>query len=71
MKNLIKNDFTFIDIIKDNQEIIIENKDNNTIIQPNNTVCYDEADPYLVVAADKGTATFSDIANKICYAPCG
>ena len=32
MKNLIKNDFTFIDIIKDNQEIIIENKDNNTIV---------------------------------------
>jgi len=25
----------------------------------------DEADPYLVVAADKGTATFSDIANGI------
>ncbi len=28
-------------------------------------VCYDEDDPYLVVAADKGTATFSDIANAI------
>jgi len=26
---------------------------------------YDDADPYLVVAADKGTATFSDIANSI------
>ncbi|HAQ86724.1 MAG TPA: hypothetical protein DCR78_09800, partial [Pseudomonas sp.] len=26
---------------------------------------YDEDDPYLVVAADKGTATFSDIANGI------
>src|SRR5690606_36782286 len=25
----------------------------------------DEADPYLVVAADKGTATFSDLANSI------
>ena len=25
----------------------------------------DEDDPYLVVAADKGTATFSDIANAI------
>ncbi|NQY20739.1 MAG: hypothetical protein HRT40_05420, partial [Campylobacteraceae bacterium] len=32
MKNIIKNDFTYIDIIKDNQEIIIENKDNNTIV---------------------------------------
>lgn len=28
-------------------------------------VTYDEFDPYLVVAADKGTATFSDIANNI------
>jgi len=27
--------------------------------------CYDDEDPYLVVAADKGTASFSDIANKI------
>jgi glutamate dehydrogenase len=26
---------------------------------------YDGDDPYLVVAADKGTATFSDIANEI------
>ena len=39
MKNLIKNDFTFIDIIKDNQEIIIENKDNNTIILLNKIIC--------------------------------
>lgn len=35
------------------------------IVKPLNTVCYDEDDPYLVVAADKGTATFSDIANSI------
>jgi len=28
-------------------------------------VRYDEEDPYLVVAADKGTATFSDIANEV------
>ena len=26
---------------------------------------HDEDDPYLVVAADKGTATFSDIANAL------
>ena len=31
----------------------------------NNVVRRDEDDPYLVVAADKGTATFSDIANEI------
>ncbi|MFX5506294.1 NAD-glutamate dehydrogenase domain-containing protein, partial [Acinetobacter baumannii] len=30
-----------------------------------NVVRHDEDDPYLVVAADKGTATFSDIANGI------
>lgn len=35
------------------------------ITPPANTVCYDEPDPYFVVAADKGTATFSDIANTI------
>ena len=32
---------------------------------PDRVVRYDEDDPYLVVAADKGTATFSDIANEV------
>ncbi len=32
---------------------------------PRDVVRYDVDDPYLVVAADKGTATFSDIANGI------
>ena len=35
------------------------------IVPPVNVVRHDEDDPYLVVAADKGTATFSDIANGI------
>ena len=35
------------------------------IIPPPNVVRRDDDDPYLVVAADKGTATFSDIANGI------
>ncbi|MDO6446033.1 NAD-glutamate dehydrogenase [Colwellia sp. 1_MG-2023] len=35
------------------------------IVPPENVVRLDEDDPYLVVAADKGTATFSDIANGI------
>ncbi|MCW3065501.1 MAG: glutamate dehydrogenase, partial [Solirubrobacterales bacterium] len=35
------------------------------IVPPDGVVRYDEDDPYLVVAADKGTATFSDIANGI------
>ncbi|HEY0440762.1 MAG TPA: NAD-glutamate dehydrogenase domain-containing protein, partial [Xanthobacteraceae bacterium] len=35
------------------------------IIPPRDVVRHDGDDPYLVVAADKGTATFSDIANSI------
>src|SRR5882757_1736566 len=35
------------------------------IVPPTGVVRYDGDDPYLVVAADKGTATFSDIANGI------
>lgn len=34
-------------------------------VGPGDTVCRDSPDPYLVVAADKGTATFSDTANAI------
>ncbi|RUQ59245.1 NAD-glutamate dehydrogenase, partial [Azospirillum doebereinerae] len=36
-----------------------------TVIPPNDVVRHDGDDPYLVVAADKGTATFSDIANGV------
>jgi glutamate dehydrogenase len=35
------------------------------IISPSRVIAYDDDDPYLVVAADKGTATFSDIANGV------
>jgi glutamate dehydrogenase len=35
------------------------------IIPPESVVRHEGDDPYLVVAADKGTATFSDIANSI------
>ena len=35
------------------------------MIPPEHMLRYDGDDPYLVVAADKGTATFSDIANAI------
>ncbi|MBV9823478.1 MAG: NAD-glutamate dehydrogenase, partial [Actinobacteria bacterium] len=38
---------------------------NQYVAKPPATRCYDNDDPYLVVAADKGTATFSDIANGI------
>jgi glutamate dehydrogenase len=38
------------------------------VIPPADVVRHDGDDPYLVVAADKGTATFSDIANDIAIA---
>jgi len=38
---------------------------NQNLIHPEGIICLDQFDPYLVVAADKGTATFSDIANEI------
>lgn len=44
---------------------VTDNLDGKKIISPQNTVRYDDDDPYLVVAADKGTASFSDIANEI------
>jgi glutamate dehydrogenase len=44
---------------------ITDNLDGEEVIPPNQVVRADGDDPYLVVAADKGTATFSDIANAI------
>ena len=37
----------------------------HTVVSPPQIVRHDADDSYLVVAADKGTATFSDIANEI------
>ncbi len=44
---------------------IADNYKGSDIIKPINVVCHDDNDPYIVVAADKGTATFSDIANGL------
>jgi glutamate dehydrogenase len=44
---------------------ITDNIIKGEIVHPPNVIRYDKDDPYLVVAADKGTATFSDIANGI------
>jgi glutamate dehydrogenase len=44
---------------------ITDNIKGADIIAPKHVVRWDEDDAYLVVAADKGTATFSDIANGI------
>ena len=37
------------------------------VTRPAGVIAYDDDDPYLVVAADKGTATFSDIANGVAH----
>ncbi len=47
---------------------ITDNIVGGKIVAPAGVVRYDGDDPYLVVAADKGTATFSDIANAIARA---
>ncbi|MDT4825973.1 NAD-specific glutamate dehydrogenase [compost metagenome] len=44
---------------------ITDNLKEGKVVPPANVVRHDADDPYLVVAADKGTATFSDIANGI------
>jgi glutamate dehydrogenase len=44
---------------------LTDNLVDGKIIPPQQVVRHDEDDPYLVVAADKGTATFSDIANEV------
>ncbi|MDG1858304.1 MAG: NAD-glutamate dehydrogenase, partial [Emcibacteraceae bacterium] len=44
---------------------ITDNLKDGDVIPPCDVVRQDNDDPYLVVAADKGTATFSDIANGI------
>ncbi len=44
---------------------LTDNRVGSDVVPPERVVRHDEDDPYLVVAADKGTATFSDIANEI------
>ncbi len=44
---------------------VTDNLVGGQIARPSRVVRHDDDDPYLVVAADKGTATFSDIANGI------
>ncbi|NUO74494.1 MAG: NAD-glutamate dehydrogenase [Lysobacter sp.] len=51
----------FINGLLDITDNIVDGK----IVPPRDVVRHDNDDPYLVVAADKGTATFSDIANGI------
>ena len=44
---------------------VTDNIVGDAIVPPANTVRHDADDPYFVVAADKGTATFSDTANAL------
>lgn len=44
---------------------ITDNIQQTRELRPAQVICHDSFDPYLVVAADKGTANFSDIANEI------
>lgn len=52
---------TFISALLD----ITDNLVAGEVVPPSGVVRHDEDDTYLVVAADKGTATFSDIANEV------
>ena len=44
---------------------LTDNYRGEAIVSPAGIVVHDDKDPYLVVAADKGTAKFSDIANAV------
>jgi glutamate dehydrogenase len=52
---------TFIRALLD----VTDNLVGGEVVPPKKVVRHDDDDAYLVVAADKGTATFSDIANEI------
>ncbi|WP_327585348.1 NAD-glutamate dehydrogenase [Nonomuraea sp. NBC_00507] len=52
---------TFISGLLDVTDNLVDGK----VVPPPDVVRHDGDDPYLVVAADKGTATFSDIANGV------
>jgi glutamate dehydrogenase len=60
-KEVIASYQTFIRALLD----VTDNIVNGTIVAAKDVIRRDEDDAYLVVAADKGTATFSDIANAI------
>ncbi len=46
---------------------VTDNLVDGKVVPPPAVLRHDEDDPYLVVAADKGTATFSDIANSVAH----
>jgi glutamate dehydrogenase len=56
---------TFIGSLLDVTDNLVTVDGEQQVVPPPQVVRYDDDDPYLVVAADKGTATFSDIANGV------
>jgi glutamate dehydrogenase len=44
---------------------VTDNLTEHGVVRPDELIVHDDADPYLVVAADKGTASFSDLANGV------
>ena len=44
---------------------LTDNLVDGKVVHPPGVRCHDGDDPYLVVAADRGTATFSDLANRV------
>jgi glutamate dehydrogenase len=44
---------------------VTDDLDGDRVVHPPRVICHDGPDPYLVVAADRGTATLSDTANSI------
>jgi glutamate dehydrogenase len=55
----------FISGLLDLTDNLVAGSGGTTVVPPPEVVRHDGDDPYLVVAADKGTATFSDIANGV------
>ncbi|GAB3134685.1 NAD-glutamate dehydrogenase [Marisediminicola antarctica] len=56
---------TFIRGLLDLTDNLVTSADGERVVPPARVVRHDDTDTYLVVAADKGTATFSDIANSL------
>ncbi len=44
---------------------LVDNMENSEVVKNKDIIAYDGDDPYFVVAADKGTASMSDVANSI------
>ena len=56
---------TFIGALLDIADNLEYTDEGSTVLRPERVIAHDADDYYLVVAADKGTARFSDVANRI------